>query len=293
MLYKKSHEPMTEALFQNPGSEYRAAPFWAWNSKLNKEDLLWQIEQMKKMGFGGVHIHVRTGLETEYLGDEFFDMIKACVEKARQEHMLIWLYDEDRWPSGAAGGFVTKNPQYRQRWALFTRSKRDKDLFLAAYDVTLNGDGTLKCYRRMGENDTAEGFALYVYRVIAENNPWYNNQAYVNTLDPESIRQFLHTTHDAYFAQVGKDFGGVIPAIFTDEPQFSRKQTLAFANDTRDVTMPWTDDLPDTFRAEYGEELLKGLPELLWDLPDNKASLLRYHFHDHIAERFASSFADQ
>ena len=83
MLYKKSHEPMTEALFQNPGSEYRAAPFWAWNSKLNKEDLLWQIEQMKKMGFGGVHIHVRTGLETEYLGEEFFDMIKACVEKAR------------------------------------------------------------------------------------------------------------------------------------------------------------------------------------------------------------------
>ncbi len=293
MLYPKSHEPMTDALFSNPGSEYRAAPFWAWNCKLDKEDLTWQMEQMKKMGFGGAHLHVRTGLETEYLSREFFDMIHACVEKAKQEHMLVWLYDEDRWPSGAAGGLVTKNPAYRMRCAVFTRKKRENGHFLAAFDVTLNSDGTLNSYRRMDENGTAAGFALYAYLEIAGDNPWYNNQAYANTLDPESIRQFLKTTHDAYFAQVGGDFGKVIPAIFTDEPQFSRKQTLAFADDTRDVTLPWTDDLPQTFLQAYGEDLLNGLPELLWDLPDQKPSLLRYHFHDHIAERFARSFADQ
>ena len=293
MLYQKSHEPMTAALFAHPGSEYRAAPFWAWNCKLNKEDLLWQIEQMKKMGFGGVHIHVRTGLETEYLGEEYFDMIRACVEKARQENMLIWLYDEDRWPSGAAGGLVTKNPEYRQRYAVFTRNRREDGHPLAIFDVALNEDGTLKSYRRLADGETAQGFPLYVYREIAGNDPWYNNQAYVNTLDPKSIRQFLKITHDAYYEQVGQDFGGVIPAIFTDEPQFSRKQTLAFAADTRDVTLPWTDSLPDTFREAYGEDLLSGLPELLWDLPGQKQSLLRYHFHDHIAELFASAFADQ
>ena len=59
-----------------------------------------------------------------------------------------------------------------------------------------------------------------------------------------------------------------------------------------DVTLPFTHDLPDTFRAAYGEELLDHLPELLWDLPDGKVSLIRYHYHDHIAERFASAFAD-
>ena len=163
MLYSKSHEPMTASLFANPGCEYRGTPFWAWNSRLNKEDLLWQMEQLKKMGYGGVHIHVRTGLETEYLGDEFFDLIQACVEKARQEHMLIWLYDEDRWPSGAAGGLVTKDPAYRQRYAVFTRQKKENATFLAAFDVSLNPDGTLKSYRRMDEDGEADGFALYVY----------------------------------------------------------------------------------------------------------------------------------
>lgn len=293
MLYSKSHEPMTESLFANPGSEYRGTPFWAWNSKLNKEDLLWQMEQLKKMGYGGVHIHVRTGLETEYLGEEFFELIQACVEKARQEHMLIWLYDEDRWPSGAAGGLVTKDPAFRQRYAVFTRQKRANAAFLAAFDVSLNPDGTLKSYRRMEEDGHAEGFALYVYREIAGNDPWYNNQSYVNTLDPRSMQQFLHITHDAYAAHVGKDFGGLIPAIFTDEPQFSRKQTLNYATDTRDVSLPWTDDLPETFQKAYGNDLLDGLPELLWDLPDDRPSTLRYHFHDHIAERFTQAFADQ
>ena len=34
--------------------------------------------------------------------------------------MLAWLYDEDRWPSGPAGGIVTKDRQYRARYLLFT-----------------------------------------------------------------------------------------------------------------------------------------------------------------------------
>ncbi len=34
--------------------------------------------------------------------------------------MLCWLYDEDRWPSGAAGGYVTRDVRYRARHLLFT-----------------------------------------------------------------------------------------------------------------------------------------------------------------------------
>ena len=41
MLYKKN---LTEGLsldeFRSPGSEYRATPFWAWNAKLEEEELL-------------------------------------------------------------------------------------------------------------------------------------------------------------------------------------------------------------------------------------------------------------
>ena len=115
MLYKNNkQEKLNKELFQNPTSEYRGAPFWAWNASLNPEELEEQIEIFREMGFGGFHMHVRQGLETPYLSEEFMDAIQCCVEKAKKEEMLAWLYDEDRWPSGYAGGFVTKQKKYRQ-----------------------------------------------------------------------------------------------------------------------------------------------------------------------------------
>ncbi|MDR2750816.1 MAG: hypothetical protein LBC41_09160, partial [Clostridiales bacterium] len=99
-------------------------------------------------------------------------------------------------------------------------------------------------------------------------------------------------THERYAELFQKDFGGVIPAIFTDEPQFAHKGNLAFAREELDVALPWTDDFAITFQQAYGSNILGALPELLWELPDG-ASLARYQYHDHIAARFAEAFADQ
>ena len=283
---------MTAERFANPTSEYRATPFWAWNNRLDPKELCWQIEQFKKMGYGGFHMHVRTGMATEYLSDEYLNCIRACADKAEAEEMLAWLYDEDRWPSGAAGGIVTKDHRYRQRSLLFSREEPECEP-LAVYDVVLNPDGTLLKGERIEKDAVAEGFKLYVSVKIAEDNPWYNGQAYLNTLDPASVQEFIKVTYNAFDRAVGERFGKSVPAVFTDEPQFSRKQTLSYAQDTRPVTLPWSDDIPETYFAAYGEDLLAHLPELLWDLPDGQVSVIRYHFHDHIAERFAQAFADQ
>jgi len=313
MLYPKREQNFTPEDFKNPTSEYRAAPFWAWNNKLDIDELVWQIEQLKKLGFGGFHMHVRTGMATEYLSDEFIDTIAACVEKAREEKMLAWLYDEDRWPSGAAGGIVTKDPRYRIRHLLLTRkpygslevNKPDKHHradsgrcengeLIACFDVVLDKNGDLESYRHIDEKDNASGFKLYAYAETAISSPWFNNQTYVNTLDKTSIQEFIRVTHNAYKKRFGKDFGGVIPAIFTDEPQFTRMGTLNFAREEKDITLPWTFDIEDTFKAAYnGESLISALPELLWDFPEGRVSKVRYHYHDHVAERFTSSFADQ
>lgn len=108
MLYKKNKEKkLSRELFKNPSAEYRWRPFWAWNRKLEEDVLLKQIDYLKEMGMGGFHIHARTGLATEYLGKEFMELVRACNDKAKNENMLCWLYDEYRWPSGSAGGMVT------------------------------------------------------------------------------------------------------------------------------------------------------------------------------------------
>ena len=306
MFYKKNRQPaLSNSLFADPTSEYRAAPFWAWNTKLDKNELLWQIEELHKMGFGGFHMHSRSGMGTEYLGGDFMDLVKACCDKAKKEEMLAYLYDEDRWPSGFAGGYVTKNPKYRRKNLLFTVTPKENTVdkqtgietgapyFLNAYDVVLNDDGTLKSYAKIGETDAAVGTKWYVYVCTMEKTGRFNGETYVDTLDPEAIREFIRITYEAYEKAVGNEFGKVVPSIFTDEPQFIAKQALPFAASKNDITLPYTTDLAETFFAAYGIDLLDHLPELLWDKPEGKPSRVRYLYHDHVCERFTEAFSDQ
>ena len=175
MLYKRKDEKdLDPELFRNPSAEYRGAPFWAWNTKLEKEELLWQLDILKEMGFGGAHMHVRTGMATPYLSDEYMEMVRACIEKCKDEGMHAYLYDEDRWPSGAAGGLVTKDLQYRARYLLFTpvpygtgadklasdsssaaSGRAENGTLVGCFDIELNAEGKLLSYRKFQEDEAA------------------------------------------------------------------------------------------------------------------------------------------
>ena len=83
MLYRKSREArLTDELFANPGYEYRGAPFWAWNCKLDAEEIDRQVDVFDEMGLGGFHMHVRTGLDTPYLSEEYMARIRRIMDDA-------------------------------------------------------------------------------------------------------------------------------------------------------------------------------------------------------------------
>ena len=311
MLYKKNAAPqLTDALFKNPTAEYRGTPFWAWNSYLTKEELCRQIDVFREMGLGGFHMHVRTGLKNEYMSEEFLSLVRACVDKAKANGMLAWLYDEDRWPSGAAGGLVTKDERYRARCLLFTNTetttnyqindsraeggRSGKGTLLACYDVCLNADGLMESYRRIGREEAAAGEKWYALLEVHQPSSWYNDKTYADTLNEEAIRRFLEVTHERYYGAVGDEFDKTVPAIFTDEPQFTRKKRLAtsLAAPGTDVTLPWTDAVPEGYKAQYGYDLLDVLPEIFWEKADSSVSVHRYRYHDYITELFAHAFAD-
>ena len=101
--------------FISPDNAYRGKPFWSWNGELKEKELIRQTKIMKEMGLGGYFMHSRAGLITEYLGEEWFDLINAVADAAEKDGMEAWLYDEDRWPSGSAGGKVTVDAEYRMK----------------------------------------------------------------------------------------------------------------------------------------------------------------------------------
>lgn len=305
MFYKKNGCPKLDTeLFKKPTSEYRGAPFWSWNCELDRDTLIEQVEYLKQMGFGGFHMHTRSGMATEYLSEEYMELIELCVEKARAENLLAWLYDEDRWPSGAAGGIVTKNKHLRQKYIYISDRKSEnaasnvKDIadglpyLFACYDICFNENGELLTYKIIDQSESVHGEKWYAYIRTVDESGWFNNQTYPDTLSKEAIDRFIEVTHEAYKSKVGKDFGGLIPAIFTDEPAFYKMNTFKYSKGCHYADMPWTVGIEEGYEKKYGINLKASLPELFWDLPDHKPSRARYCFHDYVCELFASSFMD-
>lgn len=305
MFYKKSKsEKLDLELYKNPTKEYRGAPFWAWNTKLEKDMLFEQIDALKEMGFGGFFMHSRSGLNTEYLGEEFMQMVKDCREKAKQEDMLAYLYDEDKWPSGYGGGFVTKNPKYRQKHIYFATTPKkfyEKDYavsnglpyLIGVYDIILDDSGYMTSYRKINENDTAVGIKRYAYVEPTPCEAWHNGYTPEDAMMSESIEEFIKITYEKYKDSVGDSFGDTIPAIFTDEPQMGFKYPLSFSNSNDVSKYPWTEKLDEEYLNAFGNDIKEYIPELFIDLSGGKVSTARYRYHYLTTSLFTKYYAKQ
>jgi hypothetical protein len=289
--------------FQLPSAPFRGKPFWAWNGRLDEEELRRQIRSFKQMGFGGFFMHSRLGLDTPYLGDTWFDMIKACIDEAAKNDMEAWLYDEDRYPSGAAGGLVTVDPKYRRRRLMLDRCHKTNFSWPESSDpfycfaTTLQND-QLQSYQKIesvddliGISDTVEilTFTLQQY----PNLSWFNGHTFLDYLNPEAVAKFIEITHEAYRREVGEHFGKTVPGIFTDEPNAGAIFRDWFPDDQGDRAITWTDKLPDEFQNKYGYNILDHLPEISYDLANETMSQARYHYHCCKTSMFIDAYPKQ
>lgn len=272
----------------NPPSEFRGAPFWSWNSDLTPERLCREIENMHKAGMGGFFMHSRYGLKTPYLSDRWFECIGACVEKARSLGMKANLYDEDRWPSGAAGGDVTRDhPEFRRRCI---RPVLEGDLpanatEIARFKIDFAAPDVMKSYALAGPNDQGPGI-VRIAVTIEGNSPWFNDASYIDPLNADAVAAFIRITHEAYAQRHGKDFGSVVPSIFTDEPNY-------LLWDANRNSGPWTDKFLAIFAERRGYDLRPHLPELFWPTEGKPFSTVLHDYHQTATELFVENFTRQ
>ena len=278
--------------FADPPLSFRGAPFWSWNDRLEPDELARQARDMKAHGIGGFFMHSREGLETPYLGPEWMACVRETVRVASQEGLGAWLYDEDRWPSGFAGGLVPARGDACRAKVLTLEACAqppcDREGVLAVFAAVTEGRRLISARRlAAGDEGPGPGETLLVFRrELAPRVEWFNDDTYADNLNPEAVAAFIETTYQAYRREVGSEFGRAVPGIFTDEPN-------VFAGRVRPdrPALPWTDELPRYFRERRGYELLDVLPWLFFD--GEGAPTARHDFWYTVSQRFTEAYSAQ
>lgn len=314
-----------KGVLKNPPKEYRSAPFWGWNDKLQKENLGEQIEGFKRAGMGGFFIHSREGLETEYLSTEWMEDVKFCVDKARENDLELWIYDEDKWPSGAAGGMVSReNPaEFTARALTMECGKAGKlvvptklstgekkitagevqaveqnmetEFLQGIYVIQTKADG--RFIKRMKEYPTYEEAVgacgedeeiLILRQEISGKSEWYNGLMPPDNLNPESVKTFLKLTHEHYEEVLGGSFPKEVKGFFTDEPNCC--DFFSVFHEGR-PWIPWSIGFTEYFIGKRGYDPQEKLPYLFFD--GEGAAKIRHDYWKTVAQRFEESYMKQ
>jgi len=254
--------------FKDPPLEYSMFPFWAWNGTLEPDKLIWQMQQMLEKGIYGAFIHARSGIdssETPYFSEGWWKAIEATVKYANKIGFTTCLYDEDKWPSGSAGGrTVAANPQAfakkglrYKKWEITGPRTLNIDFagdivaVMAAKivsEATIDPKTIVDISKYLGKEwNVPEGkWTIIAFEQIRDENQ-------IDYLDRDAVGKFIEITHEEYFKRVGEFFGNTIPAIFFDE---------IYAN-MRGADLAWTDDFLEKFYGMKGYDLKKYLPLLI------------------------------
>lgn len=267
---------------KDPSKSFRSAPLWVWNTKVTRNDIDRMLQELKDQGFGGAFVHPRPGMITDYLSDEWFDLYKYSVEVGKKLGLDIWIYDENSYPSGFAGGHVpAEMPEsYNQGQGLNPEKKETlpenaKDYFLCLkkegatfIDIT----STLDHYKNVkGE--------YYLYnKTYYGRTDWHGGYSYVDLLYPGVTEKFIEVTMSGYEKHFGKKLGTEIKGVFTDEPNVSSPGG-----------MRWTPDLFGVFQKQWGYDLKNVLP-LLGETEENWKQV-RHNYMETLTQMFIDRWA--
>ncbi len=263
-------------LLQPPGA-YTSGPLWVWNDLLTTEQVTDSLNALADQHIRQAWVHPRPGLMTPYLSDEWFARWEDALKVGRERGMLVWIYDENSYPSGFAGGNVPAQMPESRALGLTLEKKKTVDpsnaKIYAVYSKTADGykDVTRKLKKKHGL--AKDGDYVVARLEEAKASPWYGGKYHVDLIRPGVTQKFLDITLEAYRRHFGKEFGKLIPGSFTDEPH------LKACGDIH-----WTPDLPEQFKKRWGYEFNDGLPTLKDD--SAKARQFRHNYFQVINDLF-------
>lgn len=263
--------------FADPASTYRTAPFNVWNGEVTPEEVERTLTELKEAGSGGAFIHPRPGLITEYLGEEWFAGFQTALDWGRQNDLDIWIYDENSYPSGFAGGHVNAQmpESYNQGQGLKLEKCEQLPADVTDYYLILQqqGDQFVDITPNAADYKGKAG-SYYLYKkTYYGKSDWYGGFSYVDLLYPGVTEKFIEVTMEGYEKRFKAEFGKQIKGIFSDEPNIQTSGGLR-----------WTPDLFDVFQQKWGYDLKEQLPLLQEEIGDWKH--VRHNYFETLLQLF-------
>lgn len=300
--------------FENPAVSYRALPM-----EFDQAKPAEYAAGLAEGHWGGALFRHGGGADGYLIDKDGWDKFKTAVAECKRNGLDVWIYDEQFYPSGRAGGQTTDGHPEMEAQGLFYASMdvhvSDKDgklvewklpdgkpFYVAVFPISLIGtiygdgedmtgnvrDGVLKAELRKG------GWRLVAF---VENRlydgthaPVTTGQPYLNVLDPAAVKRFIELTHERYYANCGDEFGKTIKAFFTDEPSVQGGFLTAEAQPY--PALSWYHGLPEIFKARNGYDIRKALPALF---NDAGADTVRYRcdWYSTLSQQIADAYFKQ
>lgn len=286
-----------------------------------KADVDLTVDALLDYGFGGVVTNVPE--ENGFVQNtENIAKFKEITERLKERNFPFWIYDENGYPSGQAGGETLKrNPDfvakglYMRKFEAFLEPMNfiyriDGVSQKIAYAVKYKQDLSDVCEARIlfdtatplvyCEEEATVGLLpgeiayVFVVKIAYEGSHSVHNvssrKKYINLLNKEAVRAYIDVCY-APLTRTAPDAFSAAEKVFTDEPSLMTAYARSHERFNY-ALLPYDEGLFERFQAKYGYDMQKYLP-LLFEETDALYKKLRVDFYNFIGETIAENYVGQ
>ena len=307
---------MNKEIWKHPKQESSLdeaeVPLWFWNAKLEKGELIRQLELQTEIGVKATNPHARTengaGYSGGYLDEEWFSHMKTVLDYKKKHGEKMWLYDEIDWPAGTCNKTITENEKYREQYITIDKIPVPAGVPFRLQLRTFEGAGmfgmtpdtdysAIPLNIHILDKETGKPFPLsdsFLYGIFGPELEFKSNrdaEAYVthihvdayeyggdesvNYLDKNATDAFLRSTYEKYYEQMGQDFGSTVTTVFNDETRMCN-------------AIPWCREFPEVFRKRHGYDIRQELYRII--LPGTENGRIRVDYYDTVAYLYQTRY---
>lgn len=246
--------------FRNPDKSSRLFARWWWNgTRVCEDEILRELDSMKRAGFGGVEINsiafpgeykdTLGFAQVPWLSERWLDLVKFTVDEAHKRDMYSDLIVGSGWPFG--GEFLTRDQQIKMM-ALGTLeyegpcrvTVRTKDLIKSATPKLLSANRD-----KLSEVVEIRLFPAHIKELTEGTRVAFDKGAEEVTFDVPAGKHFAYVVvkHTGYMAVIHGALGARGPVL----DHFNTEAVQLYLNHMSDALKPILGSLGDNIRSFF------------------------------------------